>query len=64
MWYHECDQYHQAKEKVLFEGFEANEIHLKGIKILINKGYTVEDLANTKGKKPTLTQTAIKQLGI
>lgn len=62
------EQYQQAKEKVLFEGFEINGKYLESnlialsIESIKHEKYTVEEVLNYGN--PTLTQSAIKQLGI
>jgi len=67
------EQYQQAKEKVLFEGFNVtlvksrNQPHYYIVEctafawVTWNDSFTVEKLVRIK---PTLTQLAIKQLGI
>ena len=53
-----CREYQQAKEKCLFEGFEGTILQLYNlIKLRLN----IEDLVC---KKPLLTPTAQKQIGL
>jgi len=62
--HHEFDekekQYQQAKERVLFEGFDSLDYD-----IFFNDGCeVVEDLLKYSTIKLTLTETAVKQLGL
>ena len=52
-------EYQQAKEKVLFEGFE--EWNSAQIMTMVNNSETIEYLTKFN---PTLTKSALKQIGI
>ena len=64
----EIEQFRAAKDRVLFEGFEDEE--LDDIKIMFDEAYSlelnyiVEDLFLICYDIPTLTKTAIKLLGL
>lgn len=60
------DQYQQAKERVLFEGFEIDEFNMlhhkeTGIRYDLATVYTIEDIIHSE---PTLTASAQKQIGL
>ena len=58
LWGQEVKQYQQAKEKVMFEGFEGDYRLFFWDK---RELYTIEDVV---AWNPTLTQAAIKKLGL
>lgn len=65
-YYHDCEQFQQAQSRVLFEGFEMTvnihgEWYVEGYGgcIYSHSNLTIEDIAKLK---PTLTETALKQL--
>lgn len=53
------DEYQQAKERVLFEGFSPH--HLSVVKSFILNGYNIEEVVKWS---PTLTKSALKQIGV
>ncbi len=54
----ELKQYQQAKDRVLFEGFE----DIKVVKVLCKQFKNIEDFSQV-WKNTTLTATALKQIG-
>ena len=56
------EQYKQAKERVLFEGFNQDYIVIPTF--LVNFKKTVEDLISISYLEITLTPSAIKQIGL
>ena len=69
-WYNDCKKYQEAKQRVLFEGFEYDGLYIeykinnlnRFFKDELRKG-TIEDLLIQIDDKIKLTETAKKEIG-